>query len=531
MRERARSIDVADGPIDDGERAQPQEIEFHQPGCFDVVLVELRHRRRTALFAVQRGEIGQHRRCDDHAARVRAGIAREALEGSREIDEFAHVGVAFVQAPEFLLLLERLVERDADLERNQFRDLVHVAVVVSEHAADVAYHCFRRQRSVGDDLRHAVAAVLVGDVFDDPVAAFHAEVDVEIRHRHALGIQEALEQQVMLDRIQIGNAQHVGDQRTCAGAAAGPDGNAVVARPADEIGHDQKIPGKSHRANDAELQIQPSLVGRAARLVRGAAIGPRSGLGPRCLRAQEVFDAAAGGHRVGRQHRGSQANFKRASLGNFYRIIKQFRCIIKQLRHLGRRLQVLLFRIAPRPARVGEQGAVVDADACFVRVEFGARQKAYIVGGERRHASLLTQFQHGRGVALLIRAAGALHFEVKPIAAQVLPAGEAAQRLIIAPARERLPDVPVRRARQNDQPLQHVALQPAAFQHRRAAALTFQKGTGHELRQMPIAREVLAEKDDSGRSALVCPADPRVDSDQRLDARGQCFLIEFHHRK
>ena len=124
------------------------------------------------------------------------------------------LSIAVVQALQFLFLLERLVERDADLEGNQLGDLVHIAIIVPEHAADIAHHGLGGQGAVGDDLRYALAAILVGDVFDDPVAALHAEVDVEVRHGYALGIQESLEQQVMLDRIQIRNAQHIGHQRT-----------------------------------------------------------------------------------------------------------------------------------------------------------------------------------------------------------------------------------------------------------------------------------------------------------------------------
>ncbi len=85
-------------------------------------------------------EIRQHGRCNDHAAGMRAGVAHQPLEGTREIDQLAHIAVAVVQAPQFLLLRERLVERDADLERHQFRDLIDIAVVVAEHAPDVADH-------------------------------------------------------------------------------------------------------------------------------------------------------------------------------------------------------------------------------------------------------------------------------------------------------------------------------------------------------------------------------------------------------
>jgi hypothetical protein len=63
----------------------------------------------------------------------------------------------------------------------------------------------------------------VSDVVDHAVASVHAEVDVEVRHRHAFGIEEAFEQQAVAQRIEIGDAERVGDQRTGAGAAARAD--------------------------------------------------------------------------------------------------------------------------------------------------------------------------------------------------------------------------------------------------------------------------------------------------------------------
>ena len=46
---------------------------------------------------------------------------------------------------------------------------------------------------------------MIGHVFDDAITAFHAKVDIEVGHRDPLGIQEALEQQVVFDRIKVGN--------------------------------------------------------------------------------------------------------------------------------------------------------------------------------------------------------------------------------------------------------------------------------------------------------------------------------------
>ena len=50
------------------------------------------------------------------------------------------------------------------------------------------------------------------DVLDHFAAAVHAEVDVDIGHADALRIQEALEQQPVLQRVDIGDLHRVADQ-------------------------------------------------------------------------------------------------------------------------------------------------------------------------------------------------------------------------------------------------------------------------------------------------------------------------------
>ena len=130
--------------------------------------------------------------------------------------------------------------------RHQLAQLVHLPVGHLQHAADVAQHAARLQGAEGDDLRHLVAAVALLHVADHLVAAVLAEVDVEVGHRHALGIEEALEQQPEADRIEIGDGERVGDERAGAGAAARADRNAVRLRPLNEIGDDQEVAGIFH---------------------------------------------------------------------------------------------------------------------------------------------------------------------------------------------------------------------------------------------------------------------------------------------
>ena len=155
-----------------------------------------------------------------------------------------------VQALELRLLLERIVERDAELERNQLGDAVDVAVAHAEHAPAIAHHGLRRHGAEGGDLRDAFGAVLALHIVDDAVAAVLAEVDVEVGHRDALGIEEALEQQLVAQRIESGDAERVCDQRACARAAARTDRHAVRLRPVDEIRDDQEVAGEAHLDDD-----------------------------------------------------------------------------------------------------------------------------------------------------------------------------------------------------------------------------------------------------------------------------------------
>ncbi len=89
----------------------------------------------------------------------------------------------------------------------------------------------------------------------------------------------------------------------------------------------------------------------------------------------------------------------------------------------------------------------MDTHPSFVRLEFCTRQKAHIVGRERRDASLQAQIDDGVGMGVLTRTTRALDLQVKPVAAQLLPASQAARGLIVAAAGKCLSDVALCAAR------------------------------------------------------------------------------------
>src|SRR3546814_10809279 len=111
-----------------------------------------------------------------------------------------------------------------------------------------------------------IAAVFLLDGADTLATPGFAEVDVEIGHRYAFGVQEAFEQQPELQGIEIGDRERPGDHRARARAAPRPHRNIVILRPFDEIGDDQEIAGKAHLDDDPDFEVEPREIGLALRL-------------------------------------------------------------------------------------------------------------------------------------------------------------------------------------------------------------------------------------------------------------------------
>jgi hypothetical protein len=81
-----------------------------------------------------------------------------------------------------------------------------------EHAPCVAHGCASHHRPEGDDLRDAVAPILLGHVVDDLVAAVDGEVEIHVGHGLAARVEEALEEEPVLHGVDVGDLQAVGGE-------------------------------------------------------------------------------------------------------------------------------------------------------------------------------------------------------------------------------------------------------------------------------------------------------------------------------
>ena len=266
------------------QRLQAEEVELHQPGLLDPFHVELGDAHAGARIDRERDELLQRPVADDDAGGVGRGVAVQALELLRDLE----------QAPDHRLLRRRLLQlglagdrlRQRDrlgrVLRHQLGQLVDLAVGHLQHAADVAQHAARLQGAEGDDLGDALLAIAMLDVLDHLFAPVLAEVDVEVRHRDAVGIEEALEQQAEAQRVDVGDGQRIGDQRARARATARPDRDVLRLGPFDEVRDDQEVAWKFHPGDNRELEIEPLVIGLDRETLGRTVLGqPRREAGPR----------------------------------------------------------------------------------------------------------------------------------------------------------------------------------------------------------------------------------------------------------
>src|ERR1035441_4526777 len=89
------------------------------------------------------------------------------------------------------------------------------------------------------------ADTILTDIQSEPCTV-HAEVDVDIGHADALWIEEALEQQTVLQRIDVGDLHGVADQAAGRRSTSRTYRNTDGFRIADEVPDDEEVARDLH---------------------------------------------------------------------------------------------------------------------------------------------------------------------------------------------------------------------------------------------------------------------------------------------
>ena len=192
---------------------------------------------------------------DDDGGGVGAGVPDDAVEALGLTEEFFNLGVPCAGSAEVGGLGDGVLEGDVEDVGDGAGDAVDVVEAHTERAAGVTDGGFCAEGAEADDLGDAVAAVLLGDVADHFVAAVVGEVHVDVGHFATLGVEEALENEAVFERVDVGDAEAVEDE-AAGGATADSLGDALVVGEACEVGDDQEVFGEAGFADDFEFVVE-----------------------------------------------------------------------------------------------------------------------------------------------------------------------------------------------------------------------------------------------------------------------------------
>ncbi len=395
--------DQLDGLVDDRQVAQPEEVHLQQTERLDAVHLVLRHDRRfvgllpVLGLALERDVLGELVAGDDDRRGVDAGLATQAFEATGDVDHLLDVGVDGVHLTELgrglVAVLVLRVELEArpqgrvaahDERRHRLRDLVADRIGVAEDPRGVAHRRPRLDRGERDDLRDVVAAVAVGGVPDHLVAVSVVEVHVDVGHLDATGVQESLEQQVVLDRVEIGDAQAVRHRAAGRAPPAGPHPDASLTRVPDQIPHDQEVGGEAHLRD--HLQLEGESLGD-----RRMKVGAPALLGSLHREVAEVVDVVgeALGDGERRQLRLAELDLHVGALRDPQRVVAGVGPLPEEAPHLVRGLEVVLLAVELEPLRVVDRGAGLDAEQRVVRDCVVTMHVVAVVRREHRRAQRL----------------------------------------------------------------------------------------------------------------------------------------------
>ncbi len=460
-------------------------------------------------------------------------MPRKPLERRGVVEQLAIALVGAIQSPDVVELLDRLFDRQREVRliRNQLGERVGLRGSETERAADVLDRRARLHRPERHDLADGLAPVLLPHVLDHLAAPLEAEVHVDVGHRDAFRIEEALEQEVVEERIDVGDAQRIRDERSRCRSAARAYGDSPVAGGFNKVGDDEEVASISSFGDDAELVVESLAHVRRQRIavaLLGAARGER--------REQVVLGRDARRKR----ERGQVillSEFDVDLIGDAQRVFEHVRPIREVLCHLRGALEVEPSIVA-HPVRIAAILAEPDAEQHVVRVVVAAPEEVGVVGGDDGESELLGECEHARVQYRLPLALVRLNLEVVAILEELrVPARRLARRGLVV-GHEVLRDLSGQARRRDDDPLVVLGEQLAVYTGARVEALGV--GQGRELDEIPVPDRIAGQKDQmvvglgsGGRSPAGAPVagrHVRLHSNNRLDPRCSRVLLELPGR-
>ncbi len=365
---------------------------------------------------------------NDHPGGVRPGIADHPFHPGGGIDQLAQVVgglVGLLQLRKTLEVVGNNVPQRDGLGGNVRDDLghpVHFGEGNIHHAAHIAQGGARPQRAEGDDLGHLVLPVFIDGVIEHVRPAVVGEVQVDIGHRDAARVQEAFEEQFLLDGVHQGDIQRIGHDRTV-GGAAGVVPDALPGGIAAQVPNDQEVGIEAHLVDDAQLVVEAGAHLFALGAIPEAAFQPIFAQSP-----QVGFRGLPGRDLELRQAVILHLQADIAAFGDQQGVRERLGHLGEQAIHLLRRAQVIGPVGHAHPVGVGKQRPGLDGEQDILVFGVFGIDVMGVVGGDEAGVVMRSQVEQGAVDLLQLRDVVLLEFEEEIVLAEdlVVPVDAAA---------------------------------------------------------------------------------------------------------
>ena len=475
------------GVLEHREVAQPEEVHLQQ-----AQLLERRHlvlADHGLVVLRQRDVLVDRFFGDDHAGGVGGGVAGHALERASRVDEAFHLPVAVVKLLERLGQAQRLVDGHVQRRGDLLGGRVGLGVGDVQRPRNVADRHARRHRAEGDDLRDVIRAVEPRDVVDDLAAAVDAEVHVDIRHGHALGVEEALEEETVLDRVDVRDVQAVGHDSARGAAAPGAYGDIPALGVVDEVLHDQEVVDEAHLPDDAQLVVHLLVhLGTLAVALEKALLAELSQIARAALLALRQLEA--------RQVIVAELKVEGAFFGDLRRVVRGLLPVGVERAHLRLVLEEELLRLELHAHGVVDGASHLDAHEHVLVIGVLPRDVMRVVGQHEGDARLAPDAVAAAGGHALLADAVVLDLQIEVLAEDLAQPQRALLRSGVVVVDDLLLDLAGETAGETDQPL------GMFFEQRPVDAGLDVKALGeggrHEIAEIAVARLVPAQQKPRG---------------------------------
>ena len=293
-----------------------------------------------------------------------------------------------------------------------------------EDLAELADRPARAEGREGRHQRRVLAPVAVVHARDQDLADVAREVEVDVRQRRQLLVEEAPEEQLVGDRVDVREAGEVADDRGHRGAAAAPrrqqrarrvgpahlDGD--LARELEHVAVQEEEAGQAERVDHPQLLLQARARRGAVRVAGRVALleALRAQLGERAV-GLRVIRAGVAVAEVLAEIEG-QAVGERARLGDRARVVLEAR------RHRLRRGEHMGEVAAAHGLRGVERGVVAQRDEGVLQRRPRAGVRVDVARRHGRHAEALRQLGEAAVAGAVVAVEGPLELDPQVVGAE-----------------------------------------------------------------------------------------------------------------